>query len=336
MLRNGRYGAAAAAAVLLAGQSLAWGQETIDFEANCNGVPGACAAGTIVNTIESDGGTVVSVSCLNPALGAANAAMIFDSNNPTGGDVDLGTPNSDFGGPGIDADGNAATGGNAGSPFQNNVTLDNILIVSEDLNSANPDDADVVGASCTINFPSDVEVSSIDILDVEADEPAASVQLKDGGGATLNTVTLPQTGDNGHAMVSLGPTSGVRQMIVLLNGSGAIDNIVFTPGDGGEGCTPGFWKNHLEDWGPSGLDPSDDFDTTFGVDLFDPDIALGEAVNARGGGVNKLARHGTAALINALHPGVDYPLSAVQVIAAVQAGDADTLIGFNELGCDID
>jgi hypothetical protein len=105
---------------------------------------------------------------------------------------------------------------------------------------------------------------------------------------------------------------------------------------GGEGCTPGFWKNHLSDWSASGLSPSDDFDSTFGVDLFDPDITLGQAIRLGGGGVRKLARHGTAALINALHPAVDYPLNAAEVIAAVQAGDSDTLADYNELGCDID
>jgi len=31
----------------------------------------------------------------------SNAAMIFDSSNPTGGDFDLGTPNEAYGGPGI-------------------------------------------------------------------------------------------------------------------------------------------------------------------------------------------------------------------------------------------
>jgi hypothetical protein len=103
----------------------------------------------------------------------------------------------------------------------------------------------------------------------------------------------------------------------------------------GEGCTPGYWKNHLESWGPTGLSPADDFDATFGVDLFDPDITLEEAVNAKGGGAGRLARHGTAALLSALHPDVGYPYSADEVIALVQAGDADTLAAANELGCPI-
>jgi len=101
----------------------------------------------------------------------------------------------------------------------------------------------------------------------------------------------------------------------------------------GEGCTPGYWKNHLEDW--AGLSPGDDFDETFGVNLFNPDITLDQAVNARGGGVNKLARHGTAALLSALHPDVAYPFSAAEVIALVQSGDIAPLVDANELGCSI-
>ena len=104
----------------------------------------------------------------------------------------------------------------------------------------------------------------------------------------------------------------------------------------GEGCTPGYWKNHLDSWPPTGYAPSDDFDTTFGVDYFDPDISLEQAVNRRGGKVNRLARHGTAALLSAAHPDVDYPYTVAEVIAFVQAGDADPLVEANELGCPID
>jgi len=99
----------------------------------------------------------------------------------------------------------------------------------------------------------------------------------------------------------------------------------------GDGCTPGYWKNHLDKWAATGLSPADDFDSVFGVDFFSPDITLEDAVNAKGGGIKKIARHGTAALLNAMHPAVDYPLSAADVIAAVQAMDVDSLVSFNEL-----
>jgi hypothetical protein len=108
-------------------------------------------------------------------------------------------------------------------------------------------------------------------------------------------------------------------------------------GGGGEGCTPGFWRQsqHLQFWAATGLSPSDDFDTTFGVNFFSPDITLLEAVSLGGGGVNKVARHGTAALLNALHPDVDYAFTAAEVIAAVQAQDVDALVAANEAGCDL-
>jgi hypothetical protein len=104
----------------------------------------------------------------------------------------------------------------------------------------------------------------------------------------------------------------------------------------GEGCTPGFWRQpqHLDSW--TGYTPGDDFDTVFGTDYFDPDITLLDAAWLGGGGVKKLARHGTAALLNASSPDVGYPLTVSEVIAAVQAGDAKTLAEYNELGCPID
>jgi hypothetical protein len=107
------------------------------------------------------------------------------------------------------------------------------------------------------------------------------------------------------------------------------------PPPGGEGCTPGYWRNHFEDWPPTGYSTGDDFDATFGVDNFKSDITLGEAIWLGGGGVKKLARHGTAGLLSAAHPEVDYPYTVAEVIAFVQAGEADILVAANELGCEI-
>lgn len=103
-----------------------------------------------------------------------------------------------------------------------------------------------------------------------------------------------------------------------------------------EDCSPGYWKNHLDAWGPTGFSPGDDFDATFGVDLFAPDLTLEEAVNARGGREGKLARHGTAALLAAAHPDVNSPVTVAQVIALVQAGDSNTLAALSDLICPLD
>jgi hypothetical protein len=136
-------------------------------------------------------------------------------------------------------------------------------------------------------------------------------------------------------------------------------NVCYTPeDDGGEqGCTPGYWRNHADRW--FGVAPGDDFDTTFGVDLFTPDITLGMAVNSpQTYGV--FAFHAVAALLNAYGgvanadgTTVAYPYSVDQVLAMVQGAAAveddpdtvedesktaldaakDLLAAANELGC---
>jgi hypothetical protein len=117
--------------------------------------------------------------------------------------------------------------------------------------------------------------------------------------------------------------------------------ITITPGNGGEGFTPGYWKNHLDEW--VGYSPDDVFADVFGVDDT-YDWTLGEAVDAKGGHEKALGRHAVAALLNAAHPGVDYPMTEAEVIALVQdayaTGDfkdaADQLAENNELGGDIE
>jgi hypothetical protein len=148
-------------------------------------------------------------------------------------------------------------------------------------------------------------------------------------------VTVPwvedPTGQLNRTAISVSTDGGMSYRLLVINE----DFLDCTPTGGGEGCTPGYWKNHLSDWAVTGFNPSDDFDTTFGVDLFRSDITLEQAVNANGGGVKKLARHGTAALLSAAHPSVNYPYTIGEVIALVQSGDSGSLGDANELGCSI-
>ena len=198
-------------------------------------------AGTIVSSIFGEGGTgPVLVKGTNPAFGSGvNAAVVFDSGSPTGGDFDLGSPNEGFSGPGI------GEGGEPGMPFENDTALGKLLIVDEHLVVGpdglviEPDDATRIGSAIEFDFTAlgTVTVSMITIVDVEAIEEAATVEFFDGSGNTLAFFTLPQTGDNGVAFVDFGDVSGVETMLVLLNGSGAIDNIVYTTdGDPGLEC----------------------------------------------------------------------------------------------------
>lgn len=101
---------------------------------------------------------------------------------------------------------------------------------------------------------------------------------------------------------------------------------------GGEGCTPGYWRqeHHFDSW-PAAFDPDattfkDEFDRTItikakkgrGKPVSIEDPLLGESVRAIGGGVNALARAGTAALLNAASSDVAYAFTVEQVKTKVQ------------------
>ncbi len=110
--------------------------------------------------------------------------------------------------------------------------------------------------------------------------------------------------------------------------------IVIDHAAGDEGCTHEFWWSILERWSETGYLPDQDFDTTFGVDLFSPDITLQQAIELEGGFPNDLARNAVAALLNASHGGVSYPYTEAQVRALVKAGDSETrLTAANRLEC---
>ena len=73
---------------------------------------------------------------------------------------------------------------------------------------------------------------------------------------------------------------------------------------GTEGCTPGYWKNHLDSW--EFYAPDDSFIDVFGGSY---DKTLLEALKTGGGGEKALGRHVVAALLNAQHVYVNYPMT---------------------------
>ncbi|WP_174548642.1 SdrD B-like domain-containing protein, partial [Azohydromonas lata] len=121
-------------------------------------------------------------------------------------------------------------------------------------------------------------------------------------------------------------------------------------GLGGEGLTPGFWKNHTGDggaplsgWPETGLVPTDSFESLFGVDVPGSAPTLLQALSTNGGGVSALLRHASAALLNAANPNVDYFYSREQIVTLVQqafaSGDYEAAKNLfaaqNELGADL-
>jgi hypothetical protein len=160
----------------------------------------------------------------------------------------------------------------------------------------------------------------------------------------------------------IGFIPGEGQLVAIL-----IDTVTFQdlmiwitrpPVLGFEGLTLGFWKNHPDLW--SVYSPSQTFYSVFGVIItikLDKDTitnpTLMQALKAQArineskGVYDALARHAVAALLNAAHPNVDYPLTIAQIINAVKGvingsnlTDAEPLKnlleGYNSLGGGID
>ncbi len=150
------------------------------------------------------------------------------------------------------------------------------------------------------------------------------------GWAMVNDAIL-----NGEGFV---PSSG--EIIAIIADPGIDKQVVFfelqlPPEEDGEGNTPGFWKRHQELWVT--YIPSQTLDSVFII----PAVyevgsnTLIEALGFGGGGglpgaARILMRAAVAALLNAAHPEVNYPLSETEIINqvnnALQSFNRDTIV----------
>jgi hypothetical protein len=121
-----------------------------------------------------------------------------------------------------------------------------------------------------------------------------------------------------------------------------------------EGCTPGFWKNHVGSWAATGLTPGRTAGSVFTAASAFPSLASRTLLQSLQGGGGSgtigaariLLRAAVAALLNASHPQLDYPRTPTDVIAAVNAALASNnrttmltlataLDNENQLGCNL-
>ena len=186
------------------------------------------ATGAIASTVSTPLGALT-IRGHNPTLLVPNAAVIFDSAHPTSNDLDLGTPNEDFGGPG------QGVGGEAGSAFANTEPQGKILIVAENMEDKDgdgrvdvPDDSDLAGSMIELNFSAigPVEVESLLVIDGELDRPNSMIVFHGPGGAVVGLAAMPSPGDNGVTNVPIN-VGNVERMVFRLSGSTAIDDVRF-------------------------------------------------------------------------------------------------------------
>jgi hypothetical protein len=110
--------------------------------------------------------------------------------------------------------------------------------------------------------------------------------------------------------------------------------------DGGQGCTPGYWRNHYDRWAV--YKAYDLYNATFGLDpsdLIANSVTLGMVIdNPQTYGTD--AFHAVAALLNSTggvpnadDTKVEYPYTTLVVIQKVKDGEFGDLKAANELGC---
>lgn len=99
----------------------------------------------------------------------------------------------------------------------------NVLIITEDDNRKDPDDANK-GGKFIFNFNKAVDLTSLDVIDTEE---GGSIKAFGAGGKFLGNVAVPILPDNGIATVDLGRFDDVKKLVVTFKGSAALDDLAF-------------------------------------------------------------------------------------------------------------
>lgn len=149
------------------------------------------AAGTIISDQYGDLGLTISTP-------SEFGAMLFDTNNPTGEDFDLAAAD-----------------------------LGNVLIISEDGDTSDPDD-NAQGGTLTFEWDTVVDITGVNLLDI--DEPGSSIAFFDDNSHEIATLEIPELEDNGFQQLGF-DVENVARMDIFLAGSGAVTAVDFIPSD---------------------------------------------------------------------------------------------------------
>ncbi len=145
-------------------------------------------------------------------------AMTFGSGSPTGGDNDLGSPNTDFGGPGV------GSGGRSGQPGENDTALGNVLIISEDGHTHDPDD-NYQGGTLGFRFDTPVSICSVGLIDVT--QSFGTIEVFDTLGFLISSTPILDYGSNGVQEVMINEDA-VSELRINLPGDGGVFNVRFS------------------------------------------------------------------------------------------------------------
>jgi hypothetical protein len=173
---------------------------------------------------------------------AKHPAMIFDSAKPTGYDVDLGTPNQDFDGPGM------GSGGGEGQPGENRWPLGNVLILTEDGDQNDPDDY-YAGGTFIFTFDNPAKLYTVQLVDIDTNETTVKISAYDQAGSKLGVFKAQPYGNNSVQIVPIN-LAGVSKLEIHLQSSGAIAALSFCD----EKPTPGPTPKPTDEPAPTATD----------------------------------------------------------------------------------
>ena len=194
--------ALAASAVLCGAASAA--AITIDFE--------GLTAGTIVDNEFSPLATFSTVS-----NGSNNAAVVFNTNAPSGNDSDLAASFSD--------------GAGAGGPL----SPGNILIISEDARgvscdafTCSPADDEAAGGEITVTFSREVTFQGLNVFDVSDGRATFTASFFGLNDAFITSIAAADgIGDREYQRFANLNIEGVFKAVLTFTGSGAVDDLTF-------------------------------------------------------------------------------------------------------------
>ena len=243
-------------------------------------------------------GLNLTVTTTAGAAPSANQAVAFNTNNTTHADFDL--RHSGTGATCLLCDG-----------------LGRVAVILDSRGFNAHGDSDGGGAVEISGFAGNGTFSVVryKALDQEAPPEEGAITLFADG---VQVGASSGLGDGSVETVATSTNTFTNMLRFVFDGSGAIDDIrICREGEngGGEGCTPGYWKqpHHFDSW-PAPYDPTDLFSEHF-EDAF-PGMTLVQVLGNGGGGLNALGRHTVAALLNSANSGVSFEDSPAQVIAA--------------------
>jgi hypothetical protein len=242
-------------------------------------------------------GLNLSVTTTAGAFPSADQAVAFNTNNTTHPDFDL-------------------RHSGAGATCLACAGLGRVAVILDSRGFGARGDSDGGGIIGITGFAGNgtFSVLSYKAIDQEAGEEQAITLFADG----VQVGASSGLGDGSVETVTTSSNTFTNSLRVVFDGSGAVDDIKICrekDEEGGEGCTPGYWKQpqHFDSW-TAPYDPTDLFSDHF-ENAF-PGLTLVQVLGQDGGGLNALGRHTVAALLNAASSGVSFEDSPAEVIAA--------------------